>query len=139
MPYHHGHRWFQHAQCECCGIPSSGPVRHDPLHVPGRSELYVELFPDARQSGRQAWRNEEFRTYLFGVLGLALVTTVIVYGVSDSGLEQSFRDSLFMIISRDHHHRIRFCGLHGLDAVPDHPVLRVAVCRRFLGKHQRWR
>ena len=48
---------------------------------------------------RQAWRNEEFRTYLFGVLFLALLTTVIVFGVSDNGLEQSFRDSLFMIIS----------------------------------------
>jgi trk system potassium uptake protein TrkH len=48
---------------------------------------------------RQAWRNEEFRTYLFGVLFLSILTTVIVFGVSDNDLETSFRDSLFMIIS----------------------------------------
>ncbi|MEZ4738964.1 MAG: potassium transporter TrkG [Flavobacteriales bacterium] len=52
-----------------------------------------------RGKWKKVWPNEEFRTYLYGVLGLSLVTAAIVYGVSESSAEQSLRDSLFMIVS----------------------------------------
>ncbi|MCB0793416.1 MAG: TrkH family potassium uptake protein [Flavobacteriales bacterium] len=52
-----------------------------------------------RGNWRRVWPNEEFRTYLFSVLALALVTTLIVFGTTENDLEQSFRDGLFQIVS----------------------------------------
>ena len=48
---------------------------------------------------KKPWANEEFRIYLLGVLLLAVICTGVVVGVTDTGLEQGFRESLFMVIS----------------------------------------
>ena len=47
----------------------------------------------------KVWQNEEFRYYLFSVLIIILITTIGIYLVSDVGLEQSFRDAAFQVVS----------------------------------------
>lgn len=45
------------------------------------------------------WKNEEFRVYLFLILGVTIVTTLVVFFKTDHGLELSFRESLFQAIA----------------------------------------
>jgi trk system potassium uptake protein TrkH len=45
------------------------------------------------------WNSEEFRFYLFMVLALTLLITAVVMTRTEQGLEQTFRDSLFQVIS----------------------------------------
>ncbi len=47
----------------------------------------------------KVWKSDEFRAYLFIVGALTFVVSLGVYGVSGTSLEQSFRDSLFQIVS----------------------------------------
>lgn len=47
----------------------------------------------------KVWANEEFRYYLFSVIILTLITTVGIYIVTDHGLERSFRDAIFQVVS----------------------------------------
>lgn len=47
----------------------------------------------------KVWQNEEFRYYLFSVLIIIFITSVGIYAFSDQGLEQSFRDAAFQVIS----------------------------------------
>jgi trk system potassium uptake protein TrkH len=47
----------------------------------------------------KVWQNEEFRYYLFSVLIIILITTTGIYLVSDVGLERSFRDAAFQVVS----------------------------------------
>lgn len=47
----------------------------------------------------KVWKSDEFRAYLFIVGALTVVVSLGVYGVSGTSLEQSFRDSLFQIVS----------------------------------------
>ncbi len=47
----------------------------------------------------KVWENEEFRYYLFSTLIIILLCTISIYAVSDSGLEKSFRDAAFQVIS----------------------------------------
>ncbi len=48
---------------------------------------------------RKVWSNEEFRVYLIATLILGLVVSVGVYARTDYGVEQSFRDALFQVVS----------------------------------------
>ncbi len=48
---------------------------------------------------KQLWRNEEFRFYSVVVLGFTLLITVGLYIYGSAGLESSFRDSLFQVVS----------------------------------------
>lgn len=43
--------------------------------------------------------NEEFKYYLFSVVLFTIAITYTVFRVTDSGLEKSFRDSLFQVVS----------------------------------------
>ncbi len=49
------------------------------------------------------WKNEEFRVYLYAVLGISLLVTSIVfwgkYQETGIGFEKAFRDSLFQVLS----------------------------------------
>lgn len=47
----------------------------------------------------KVWQNEEFRYYLFSVLIIILISTAAIYVVSDAGLEKSFRDAAFQVVS----------------------------------------
>jgi len=47
----------------------------------------------------KVWKSDEFRAYLFIVCALTFLVSLGVYGVSGTSLEQSFRDSLFQIVS----------------------------------------
>jgi len=60
---------------------------------------YTVIYYGLNRDFKKVWRSDEFKTYLFLVLGLALLVTTVVYLVSDIALEQAFRDSIFQIIS----------------------------------------
>jgi len=47
----------------------------------------------------KVWQNEEFRYYLFSVLIIIFITSVGIYAFSDLGIEQSFRDAAFQVVS----------------------------------------
>lgn len=47
----------------------------------------------------KVWQNEEFRYYLFSVLIIIFITSVGIYAFSDQGIEQSFRDAAFQVVS----------------------------------------
>ncbi len=47
----------------------------------------------------EPFKNEEFRYYFGITLGVAMVSTAVVASVTSIGLEQSFRDSLFQVVS----------------------------------------
>jgi len=48
---------------------------------------------------RKVWRNEEFRYYLGFVLGFSLIITLGLHMRTGEGVEQSFRDSIFQVVS----------------------------------------
>ena len=48
---------------------------------------------------RKVWANEEFRVYSVGTLALGVLVSIGLYLTSDLGFEQSFRDSLFQVVS----------------------------------------
>ena len=47
----------------------------------------------------KVWANEEFRVYLIATLILGLVVSLGVIASSNHGIEQSFRDALFQVVS----------------------------------------
>lgn len=47
----------------------------------------------------KVWANEEFRVYLIGTLILGMIVSVGVYFNTGNGIEQSFRDALFQVVS----------------------------------------
>jgi trk system potassium uptake protein TrkH len=48
---------------------------------------------------RQVFKNEEFRFYVFFIVFFAVIITVILKFTQDQALENSFRDSLFQVVS----------------------------------------
>jgi len=48
---------------------------------------------------RKVFQNEEFRFYLMFVVFFTIVIAVGIYFTSDAGVEKSFRDSLFQVVS----------------------------------------
>jgi len=48
---------------------------------------------------RRVWENEEFRYYVRFTIGFAILLTTVVYFVSGEDLEESFRDTLFQLVS----------------------------------------
>ena len=48
---------------------------------------------------KKLFRNEEFRTYTYITLAFTLIISFILYLSSDTPLEQSFRDSVFQVVS----------------------------------------
>jgi trk system potassium uptake protein len=47
----------------------------------------------------RVWASDEFRAYLFVVVFMILVMTIPIYYLTGEGLEKSFRDSTFQIVS----------------------------------------
>jgi trk system potassium uptake protein len=47
----------------------------------------------------KVWNNEEFRFYLLAVVVFSLITTIGVYVVTDNGIEKSFREACFQVVS----------------------------------------
>jgi trk system potassium uptake protein TrkH len=60
---------------------------------------YTIIYYGLKGKMKRVWRSDEFKTYLFLVLCLALIVTTVVYTVTDLPLEKAFRDSIFQIIS----------------------------------------
>jgi trk system potassium uptake protein TrkH len=47
----------------------------------------------------KVWANEEFKAYLTTTLIFVVITTIGIYSVTDLGLENSFRDGAFQVVS----------------------------------------
>jgi trk system potassium uptake protein TrkH len=60
---------------------------------------YTVLYYTLKRRFSNVWYSDEFRAYLFIVLLATLIVTLRVYAVSGHSLEQSFRDSIFQIVS----------------------------------------
>lgn len=60
---------------------------------------YTVLYYGLTGDLKKAWRSEEFKAYTFIVSILILVVTATVYMVTDNGLEKSFRDAAFQVVS----------------------------------------
>ena len=60
---------------------------------------YTVIYYSLKGSFKKVWSSDEFKTYLFLVFGLIAVVTFMVNSLTDNGLEQSFRESAFQIIS----------------------------------------
>ncbi len=48
---------------------------------------------------RKVWANEEFRVYFIGILFMSIIVSIGLFVSTDAGLEQSFRDALFQVVS----------------------------------------
>jgi trk system potassium uptake protein TrkH len=60
---------------------------------------YSVLYYLFKFNKKRVWQNEEYRIYLAFVLILSIIVTIVLWSKLDSNLEESFRNSLFMIIS----------------------------------------
>lgn len=60
---------------------------------------YTIIYYGLKGKMNRVWKSDEFKTYLFMVLTLAVIVTIVVYNVTDLPLEKAFRDSIFQIIS----------------------------------------
>ncbi len=60
---------------------------------------YVVIYYLFKRQFSRAWASDEFRAYLYMLLFLTVVITSVVYLHVGLPLEQSFRDSLFQIVS----------------------------------------
>lgn len=60
---------------------------------------YTVIYYGLKGNFKYVWKSDEFRTYFYLVLSLILFVWAVVYNVTDLGLEKSFRDSAFQIVS----------------------------------------
>jgi len=60
---------------------------------------YTLIYFSLKGDFKRLWSSDEFKTYLFLVLGLILTVFVIVYNCGVYDLEKSFRESLFQVVS----------------------------------------
>lgn len=60
---------------------------------------YTVIYYGLKGKFKRVWASEEFRAYLLLIVFLAIVISLQVYWATDIGWEQSFRDSLFQIVS----------------------------------------
>jgi trk system potassium uptake protein TrkH len=60
---------------------------------------YTVIYLGLKGKLKQVWKSDEFRVYLFLVLFLSITITFSVMKHSGNGLEQSFRDSIFQVVS----------------------------------------
>jgi trk system potassium uptake protein TrkH len=60
---------------------------------------YTITYYGLKGNFKKVWSSDEFRTYCFLVLGLIISATAVVFFVTDLGLERSFRDVAFQIVS----------------------------------------
>jgi len=60
---------------------------------------YTLIYFSLKGDFKRLWSSDEFKTYLFLVLGLIILVSVLVFNCTDYGIEKSFRESLFQVIS----------------------------------------
>lgn len=60
---------------------------------------YTIIYYSLKGKFDKAWSSDEFKTYLFLVLGLIIMVTIIVFNATNNGAEKAFRESAFQIIS----------------------------------------
>lgn len=60
---------------------------------------YTVLYFTFKRRFSGVWKSDEFRAYLLIVLTATLIVTARVYAITGHSLEQSFRDSIFQVIS----------------------------------------
>jgi len=60
---------------------------------------YAVLYLGLKRKWASIWRYDEFKFYLFLVFGVALFFTVVLVFKLDRGVEESFRESLFTVVS----------------------------------------
>jgi len=60
---------------------------------------YTLIYFSLKGDFKRLWSSDEFKTYLFIVLGLIVLVSALVYNCGVYGLEKSFRESLFQVIS----------------------------------------
>ncbi|MEZ5042888.1 MAG: potassium transporter TrkG [Saprospiraceae bacterium] len=60
---------------------------------------YTVIYFAFKGEFKKIWQSDEFRAYLFMVIGLGVLVTIGVHSVTNQSFEQSFRDSIFQIVS----------------------------------------
>lgn len=60
---------------------------------------YTVIYYGLSGNFKKVWRSDEFKTYLFLVLGLIGLVSLLVYRIEGGSYEQAFRDSAFQIVS----------------------------------------
>jgi len=60
---------------------------------------YTIIYLSLKGKWKQIWKSDEFKTYAFLVIGLTLLITFKVVYYTDMGMEKSFRESLFSVVS----------------------------------------
>jgi trk system potassium uptake protein TrkH len=60
---------------------------------------YTLLYLGVKMKWRDVWRSDELKAYIGLVAGLTLFFTARVWYITGQGVEESFRDSLFQIVS----------------------------------------
>lgn len=60
---------------------------------------YTVIYLGLNGKFKRVWQSDEYRVYLFLVAFLTIIITISVMKHSGNGLEQSFRDSIFQIVS----------------------------------------
>ncbi len=60
---------------------------------------YTVIYYGLRGKFRNVWKSEEYKAYLIIVLGLTAIVTAKVYIATGQPLEESFRESIFQIVS----------------------------------------
>ncbi|MCB0663959.1 MAG: TrkH family potassium uptake protein [Saprospiraceae bacterium] len=60
---------------------------------------YTVLYWSLKFKWYKVWKIDEFKVYLGLVIVLVILITIPVHNISETGWEQSFRDSLFQIVS----------------------------------------
>lgn len=60
---------------------------------------YTIIYYSLMGKFKRVWGSDEFKTYLFLIVGLIIMVTTVVYYSTDNNMEASFRASAFQIIS----------------------------------------
>jgi trk system potassium uptake protein TrkH len=60
---------------------------------------YTVIYFGFKGKFKKVWNSDEFRSYLYLVIGLIILVTLVVFGMRGSEFERSFREATFQIIS----------------------------------------
>lgn len=60
---------------------------------------YTIIYFGFKGKFKKVWNSDEFRAYLYLVIGLIILVTLVVFGMRGSEFERSFREATFQIIS----------------------------------------
>ncbi len=60
---------------------------------------YTIIYFSFKGKLKKVWASDEFKTYLFFIIGLTLIGSISIYFSTDNTIEKSFREAAFQIIS----------------------------------------